>query len=87
MSGVSKPAGVWGRVLGVRVGVGISIPLTNPYPWQGSRVFIRTKKIAKISYICTKYMTFPSEIIIFRLNEGILHGIRVIVTCFIVQIN
>ena len=41
--GFSNPQGSWVGYIGVRVRVGIFIPFANPYPWEGSRVFIKTK--------------------------------------------
>ena len=58
--------------------------LAEPLPLGGVKGIYKDKKIP---YIYEKYMAFPSEIFIFRLHEGILHRIRVILTFFIVQIN
>jgi len=41
--GVSKPAGVLGRVCGGKGRVKISVPLTNPYPQAGVRGIYKNK--------------------------------------------
>jgi hypothetical protein len=61
--------------VGVRVRVGISIPLKNPYPWQGSKVLI-------ITFFYLQKHIFPSEIFVYGLYEGILPRIRVLFTRF-----
>jgi len=57
--GFQNPQGSGVGSVGVRVRVGIYVPLKNPYPWQGKRVSTRPKFFA---YIDLKMVFFLSKI-------------------------
>ncbi len=82
VKGFKTPQGSGVGSGGVRVRVGMSIPLQNPYHGQQSRVWTKTKIFVYITFIYPKTGILPSKNIVFDLYEGISCGIRVLFTYF-----
>jgi len=64
--GFQNPQGSGVGSVGVRVRVGIYVPLKNPYPWQGSRVSTRPKIVAYIDLKMVFFFYFSVQNFILK---------------------